>query len=81
MGIDYDYSNISLSTAELESVDGEVLSNKDQVWANAGACFYNSSILHFLFVTEILTHSIYCFVNAEKQAALFQQQLANDARY
>jgi ribosomal protein S1 len=40
LGIDYDYSNISLSTAELEIVDGEVLSNKDQVWANAGAFFY-----------------------------------------
>lgn len=52
LGIDYDYSNISLSTAELEIVDGEVLSNKDQVWANAG-----------------------------EQAALFQQQLAEDARY
>ncbi|KAL4517527.1 hypothetical protein Ndes2437B_g06756 [Nannochloris sp. 'desiccata'] len=52
LGIDYDYSNISLSTAELEIVDGEVLGNKDQVWANAG-----------------------------EQAALFQQQLAEDARY
>jgi len=39
LGIDYDFSNISLSTAELEIVDGEVLSNKDQVWANAGAFF------------------------------------------
>ena len=42
LGIDYDYSNISLSTAELEVVDGEVLSNKDQVWANAGASLYTA---------------------------------------
>jgi hypothetical protein len=66
LGIDYDYSNISLSTAELEVVDGEVISNKDQVWANAGAssiklrgqrdCYFNCKVLIccFFFIFFLL---------------------------
>ena len=36
MGLDPDYSNISLSTAELEPKDGDMLSNKQCVWDAAG---------------------------------------------
>ena len=35
MGLDPDYSNISLSTAELEPEDGAVLRDKEAVWAGA----------------------------------------------
>ena len=37
LGIEYDYSNISLSTAELESTEYDVLNNKAKVWEQAGA--------------------------------------------
>lgn len=36
IGMDEDYSNISLSTSVLESHEGEIMENKDAVWANAG---------------------------------------------
>lgn len=38
LGIEYDYSNISLSTAELETSDYTVLNNKAKVWEEAGRC-------------------------------------------
>ena len=36
LGIDYDFSNISFSTAELEVEDGDMFSKKSEVWAKAG---------------------------------------------
>lgn len=36
LGIEYDYSNISLSTAELETSEFDVLNNKEKVWEQAG---------------------------------------------
>lgn len=35
IGMDEDYSNISLSTSVLESREGEIMENKEAVWANA----------------------------------------------
>ena len=36
IGMDEDYSNISLSTSVLESHEGEIMEDKEAVWANAG---------------------------------------------
>lgn len=36
IGMDEDYSNISLSTSVLESREGEIMEDKEAVWANAG---------------------------------------------
>lgn len=36
MGLEPDYSNISLSIAELEPEDGDILNNKQRVWDQAG---------------------------------------------
>lgn len=38
MGMDPDYSNISLSTAELEIEEGDITKNRQAVWDNAGGC-------------------------------------------
>lgn len=35
MSLDDDFSNISLSTAEIEPEDGDIVKNKEAVWAQA----------------------------------------------
>jgi len=44
IGMDEDYSNISLSTSVLESREGEIMENKEAVWANAGTDLPSSSM-------------------------------------
>jgi predicted RNA-binding protein with RPS1 domain len=48
IGMDEDYSNISLSTSVLESREGEIMEDKEAVWANAG--------------TDLLSRVIECLI-------------------
>lgn len=73
MGLDENYANLSLSTAELEQTDGDILQNKAFVWAHARTSFCYVT-LSKQFVTPNNNQIIY-FDTAEEQGEIFKKSL------
>ena len=76
MAMDDNFSNISLSTAELEPEEGDIMSDKAAVWAQAGK---RSPNMRASCVQIVAVHAInpdLSLRRAEEQSAAFRRQLA-----